>query len=97
MHNFTSCFEGSLESPSKTGPDACIIKVPSPGNRWVNLAKQLFSYAACLAFLPITIAGRAIEALMNVRDKLTTTSSSLEGQVVLITGASSGLGEAMAR
>nr|CAG4641758.1 EOG090X07KM [Eurycercus lamellatus] len=89
---------GSLESPFKTGPDALIIKVPSQqGNRMISTAKTWFNYAACLIFLPISVTGRIIEILLALKQRISTKTSSLEGKVVFITGASSGLGEALAR
>ncbi|KAK4014883.1 dehydrogenase/reductase SDR family protein 7-like [Daphnia magna] len=88
---------GSLESPSKTGPDVNILKLPFQGNFLSNCVKKLLNSFACLLFLPLTLVGRLIEAFFALKQRITKHDSSLEGKVVLITGASSGLGEALAK
>lgn len=88
---------GSLESPSKSGPDTQIINLPCQGNFLLNLAKYWLGWFACLLFLPISMTGRFLEVLFALKQRLGRHDSSLEGKVVMITGASSGLGEALAR
>lgn len=90
-------FSGSLESPSKTGPDVQILKLPFKGNFLLNCAKTWSNWIACLLFLPLTVLGRLIEAFFSLKQRFSKHDSSLEGKVVLITGASSGLGEALAK
>lgn len=93
------CFgiQGSLESPSKTGPDVQILRLPTQGNAFLNFMKQWLNCCACLLFLPVTLVGRFVEALIHLKQRLSKHDSNLEGKVVLITGASSGLGEALAK
>ena len=45
----------------------------------------------------MTLTGRLVEALFALKQRLSRHDSSLEAKVVLITGASSGLGEALAK
>jgi len=87
---------GCLEAPLKSGPDVHIIKIPSEDNKIRNAVQHLFNQAACLLFLPITIVGRAIELIFSIIKQLKSEDLCLEGKVVVITGASSGLGEALA-
>ena len=86
-----------MESPSKTGPDVQIIKLPPQGNVLVNVVKQCLNCFACLLFLPVTLLGRLVETTLILKQKLSRQDSNLEGKVVFITGASSGLGEALAK
>lgn len=74
-----------------------ILQLPSQGNIFLNFIKQLLSSFACLLFLPVTLVGRLVEALFDLKQKLSKHDSNLEGKVVIITGASSGLGEALAK
>jgi dehydrogenase/reductase SDR family protein 7B len=94
---FLVFFLGSLESPSKTGPDAQILRLPFKGNLLLNCVKKWLNCIACLLFLPLTIIGRLVEAFFALKQRISRHDSSLEGKVVLITGASSGLGEALAK
>nr|CAG4642567.1 EOG090X07KM [Evadne anonyx] len=87
---------GSLEAPSKSGPDAHVLKLPAEDNTIWNGIQHLFNQVACLFFLPITISGKAIGLIFSIINKLKAEDLSLEGKVVVITGASSGLGEALA-
>lgn len=74
-----------------------ILKLPSQGTVLQNLIRKWLSRLACLFFLPLTITGRLVEAIFALKQKLSRHDSRLEGKVVLITGASSGLGEALAK
>lgn len=87
---------GCLEAPSKIGPDAHVIKLPTEDNKIWNAIQHLFNQAACLLFLPITVSGKAIGLIFSIINKLKAEDLSLEGKVVVVTGASSGLGEALA-
>lgn len=74
-----------------------MLKIPSEDNIFASLVRKWFSCCACLLFLPISLLGRIIEFALALKERLSNTSSSLEGKVVLITGASSGLGESLAQ
>lgn len=86
---------GSLESPGRR--DVHVIKFPREEGLVVTIIRKWLSCAACLFFLPISILGRVIEFILTLKSQMSSKSSSLEGKVVLITGASSGLGEALAQ
>jgi len=57
-----------------------------------NAIRQL----ATLIFLPLTLAGRMIEVALSFVSQLKAGDLCLEGKVVVVTGASSGLGERLA-
>lgn len=63
----------------------------------INVFRQCLNCCACLLFLPVTFLGRFIETVFKIKQKISRQGSNLEGKVVFITGASSGLGEALAK
>lgn len=92
------CDLGCLESPETTGANARIIKaVPDTGSSFfTELIHKLLSYIACIIFLPISISVRAATMILGIQNWIFSRGSEMESKVVLITGASSGLGEALA-
>ena len=88
---------GCLESPA-TAKGARVIKsVKDPPNfSFVDIIRKIAKYIACGLFLPIFVGIKALKAVLKLRQHYLAKNTVMEGKVVLITGASSGLGEALA-
>lgn len=84
-------------SKHKALPTAAIPLITSPSEKFQELIHMSFEFCAMLFSMPLIILQEAYLAIRNWSSISISNLDSLQGKVVLITGANSGIGESLAK